>query len=82
MSAAQLHGFFSFCPAADLSQPDFKLQVSKDQKTTTLFVSDPLTAIFKDGRQLTLRDVFAEKLHYKVTYRKNRSTGKVRPCSS
>nr|CAD67771.1 tissue factor 1 [Tetraodon nigroviridis]CAD67784.1 tissue factor 1 [Tetraodon nigroviridis] len=67
-----------FCPYNDteIGKPDFKLEVSEDQRKTTLFVSDPLTALFKDGRQLTLRDVFADKLMYKVTYRKNRSTGK------
>ncbi|CAF92639.1 unnamed protein product, partial [Tetraodon nigroviridis] len=68
--------FLSACPAAEIGKPDFKLEVSEDQRKTTLFVSDPLTALFKDGRQLTLRDVFADKLMYKVTYRKNRSTGK------
>lgn len=69
--------FSPACHVADISKPDFKLQVSEDKKTTTLFVSDPLTALFKDGRQLTLRDIFTDKLMYKVTYRKNKSTGKV-----
>ncbi|XP_029979816.1 tissue factor-like [Sphaeramia orbicularis] len=67
-----------FCPMedTDILRPDFKLHVSEDKRKTTLYVSDPLTAIFKDGRQLTIRDVFGERLEYKVTYRRNQSTGK------
>lgn len=69
--------FLSACHVAGLGKPDFKLEVSKDKKKTTLFVTEPLTALFKDGRQLTLRDIFTDKLMYKVMYRKNKSTGKV-----
>ncbi|XP_028290326.1 coagulation factor III, tissue factor a [Gouania willdenowi] len=66
-----------FCPYKDtiIGQPDFRLQVSEDKRKTTLFVSDPLTALFQDGRQLNIRDVFNEQLQYKVTYRRNKSTG-------
>lgn len=65
-----------------MGKPDFKLEVSEDQRKTTLVVMDPPTALFKDGRQLTLRDIFTDKLMYKVTYRRNRSTGKVRDLST
>nr|XP_020470993.1 tissue factor-like [Monopterus albus] len=67
-----------FCPykETNISSPDFKLVVSKDKKKTTLHVTDPLTALFKDGRQLNIRDIFSDQLQYKVTYRKNKSTGK------
>ncbi|KAK5849742.1 hypothetical protein PBY51_014051 [Eleginops maclovinus] len=67
-----------FCPYKDteIGRPDFKLQVSEDKKKTTLYVSDPLTAIFKDGHQQTIRDIFSDQLQYKVTYRRNKSTGK------
>uniref|UniRef100_A0A3Q2XVX5 Tissue factor n=1 Tax=Hippocampus comes TaxID=109280 RepID=A0A3Q2XVX5_HIPCM len=67
-----------FCPAndTDIGRPDFKLEVSDNKKTTTLYVTDPLTALFRDGRQLNIRDIFSDKLHYKVTYRKNKSSGK------
>uniref|UniRef100_A0A3B4XEP3 Tissue factor n=2 Tax=Seriola lalandi dorsalis TaxID=1841481 RepID=A0A3B4XEP3_SERLL len=67
-----------FCPYkdTDIGRPDFKLEVSEDKKKTTLYVTDPLTALFKDGRQLSIRDVFSEQLHYRVTYRRNKSTGK------
>ncbi|XP_056290332.1 coagulation factor IIIa [Pseudoliparis swirei] len=67
-----------FCPYkdTDIGRPDFKLQVSDDKKKTTLYVEDPLTAIFKDGRQLNIRDVFSDQLLYRVTYRRNKSTGR------
>ncbi|XP_037612436.1 coagulation factor IIIa [Sebastes umbrosus] len=67
-----------FCPYkdTDIGRPDFKLMVSEDKKKTTLFVTDPITALFKDDRQLNIRDVFSNQLRYKVTYRKNKSTGK------
>ncbi|XP_077365067.1 coagulation factor III, tissue factor a [Festucalex cinctus] len=67
-----------FCPAneTDIGRPDFKLEVSNNKSKTTLFVTEPLTALFKDNRQLNIRDVFLEKLQYKVTYRKNKSSGK------
>ncbi|XP_029955576.1 coagulation factor III, tissue factor a isoform X2 [Salarias fasciatus] len=66
-----------FCPHSDtvIGRPDFKLRVSEDQQKTTLFVSDPLTAVFSDGRQLSVRDIFSEQLQYRVTYRRNKSTG-------
>lgn len=63
--------------AAAIGKPDFKLEVSEDKKKTTLYVEDPLTALFKDNRQLNVRDVYADKLMYRVTYRRNKSTGKV-----
>lgn len=77
MSAALIYGFLSACHIAGIGKPDFELEVSEDKKKTTLLVTDPLTALFQDGRQLTLRDIFTDKLMYKVTYRKNKSTGKV-----
>ncbi|XP_034562447.1 tissue factor-like [Notolabrus celidotus] len=67
-----------FCPYkdTDIGRPDFKLEVSEDKKTTTLYVTDPPTALFLDGRQLNIRDVFSDQLQYKVTYRKDKSSGK------
>lgn len=62
---------------ADIGKPDFKLEVSEDKKKITLHVTDPLTAVFKDGRQLNIRDIFSDDLQYLVTYRKSKSTGKV-----
>ncbi|KAK5614364.1 hypothetical protein CRENBAI_000604 [Crenichthys baileyi] len=65
-----------FCPCQDteIGRPDFNLKVSEDKKTT-LYVTDPPTALFKDGRQLSIRDIFSEKLQYRVMYRKKKSTG-------
>lgn len=71
-----IHWDFSF-HVADIGELDFKLEVSADKKKTSLLVTDPLTALFKDGHQLNIRDVFSDQLMYKVTYRKNKSTGKV-----
>ncbi|XP_034066593.1 coagulation factor IIIa [Gymnodraco acuticeps] len=67
-----------FCPSkdTDIGRPDFKLKVGEDKKKTTLYVSDPITALFKDGHQQTIRDIFSDQLQYKVTYRRNKSTGK------
>ncbi|XP_070709019.1 coagulation factor IIIa [Pempheris klunzingeri] len=67
-----------FCPYrdTDIGKPDFKLVVSEDKRKTTLHVIDPLTAVFKDGRQQNIRDIFADQLQYKVSYRKNKSSGK------
>ncbi|XP_039982230.1 coagulation factor IIIa [Xiphias gladius] len=67
-----------FCPYKDteIGKPDFKLEVNEDKKKTTLYVTDPLTTLFKDGQQLNIRDIFSDQLQYKVTYRKNKSTGK------
>lgn len=67
-----------FCPYKDtqIGRPDFRFEVSKDQKKITLYVTDPQTALFKDNRPLTIRDVFGDDLEYKVTYRKAKSTGK------
>ncbi|XP_029935657.1 coagulation factor III, tissue factor a [Myripristis murdjan] len=67
-----------FCPYkdTDIGKPDFKIEVSKDKRKTTLYVSDPLTALFENGRQLSIRDVFADELQYKVLYWRATSTGK------
>ncbi|XP_038132361.1 coagulation factor IIIa [Cyprinodon tularosa] len=66
-----------FCPYqdTDIGRPDFSLNVSQDQQTTTLYVSDPPTALFIGDRQLNIRDVFADDLRYRVKYRKKKSSG-------
>lgn len=67
-----------FCPYkdTDIGKPEFKLEMSEDKRKTILHVNDPLTALFQDGRQLSIRDIFSDQLQYKVTYRKNQSSGK------
>uniref|UniRef100_A0A3Q4MUP5 Tissue factor n=1 Tax=Neolamprologus brichardi TaxID=32507 RepID=A0A3Q4MUP5_NEOBR len=65
-----------FCPYHDteLDRPKFTLEVSKG--IATLNVTDSPTAIVSGQHLQTLRDVFSEHLHYRVTYWKNKSTGK------
>uniref|UniRef100_A0A3Q3W6M1 Tissue factor n=1 Tax=Mola mola TaxID=94237 RepID=A0A3Q3W6M1_MOLML len=62
--------------SSDIGKPDFKLEVSEDKKKTTLHVTDLLTNVFKDGHQQNIRDIFGDKLKYRVNYGKNKSTGK------
>ncbi|XP_071756276.1 coagulation factor III, tissue factor a [Centroberyx gerrardi] len=67
-----------FCPYkdTDIGRPDFKMEVSKDKRMITLYVADPLTAVFEGSRQLSIRDIFADELQYKVFYRRAKSSGK------
>uniref|UniRef100_A0A673WR32 Tissue factor n=1 Tax=Salmo trutta TaxID=8032 RepID=A0A673WR32_SALTR len=69
-----------FTPYNDtlIGRPEFKLEMSKDKRKITLYVEDPLTALFNEqNQQRTIRDVFADELQYKVTFGKATSTGKV-----
>ncbi|XP_062335303.1 coagulation factor IIIa isoform X1 [Osmerus eperlanus] len=67
-----------FCPYKDtqIGRPEVTVEVSEDKRKITLHVKDPLTALFRDSRALSIRDVFADDLQYRVTYRKAQSTGK------
>ncbi|XP_077479905.1 coagulation factor III, tissue factor a [Stigmatopora argus] len=67
-----------FCPFndTDVGRPDFKLEVTNNKKKTMLYVTDPLTALFKEDHQLDIRDIFLKNLNYKVTYGRNKSSGK------
>ncbi|XP_024136303.1 coagulation factor IIIa [Oryzias melastigma] len=67
-----------FCPYKDteIGRLDFELIRNEDKTSTTLQVTDSLTAVFRDGRQLSIRDIFSDQLQYKVTYWRNQSTGK------
>uniref|UniRef100_A0A673WF57 Tissue factor n=1 Tax=Salmo trutta TaxID=8032 RepID=A0A673WF57_SALTR len=69
-----------FTPYNDtlIGRPEFKLEMSKDKRKITLYVEDPLTALFNEqNQQRTIRDVFADELQYKVTFGKATSTGKI-----
>ncbi|XP_030625271.1 coagulation factor III, tissue factor a [Chanos chanos] len=69
----------NFCPYEDtiIGKPEFKIEVSKDHRKITLYVTDILTAIFNEENQrLSIRDIFKDDLQYKVTYRRAESTGK------
>ncbi|KAL1006684.1 hypothetical protein UPYG_G00075350 [Umbra pygmaea] len=60
-----------------LGRPEFKIKVSEDKRTITLYVEDPPTALFNEKDQTrTIRDVFGDDLQYKVTFGKATSTGK------
>lgn len=65
-----------FCPYDDteIDRPKFTLEVSKGKATLT--VTDSPTAIVNGQHLQTLRDIFSEQLHYRVTYWKDKSTGK------
>lgn len=67
-----------FCPSQDtvIGSPSFRLEVGQDQRSTTVFIRDPLTALFREQQQLSLRDVYGDQLDYRVSYRRNKSTGK------
>uniref|UniRef100_A0A4W5LWG4 Tissue factor n=1 Tax=Hucho hucho TaxID=62062 RepID=A0A4W5LWG4_9TELE len=68
-----------FTPYNDtlIGRPEFKIEVSKDKRKITLYVEDPLTALFNEhNQQRTIRDVFADELQYKVTFGKATNTGK------
>ncbi|XP_014832234.1 PREDICTED: tissue factor-like [Poecilia mexicana] len=75
----------TFCPYRDtqIGSPTFNLTVHEDKRTVTLHVTDPLTAVFKDDHQLSIRDIFSDELQYKVSYQKQQSTGsKIQTFSS
>ncbi|XP_051985052.1 coagulation factor IIIb [Xyrauchen texanus] len=67
----------TFCPYNDtlIGRPEFKIVVREDKKIM-LNISDPVTALQKNGRSLNIRDIFMKKLQYKIAYNKAGSTGK------
>ncbi|XP_036377782.1 coagulation factor IIIa [Megalops cyprinoides] len=68
----------TFCPYkdTDIGRPDFSIEVNKEKDNITLYIKDPPSAIYKDGKQLNMRDIFMNDLKYRVTYRRATSTGK------
>ncbi|KAJ8012299.1 hypothetical protein DPEC_G00067220 [Dallia pectoralis] len=67
-----------FCPYKDtqIGGPDFKIVQKGNNTKMTLHIQDPLTPLYKDGRLLTIRDIFKSNLKYKVIYSKAGSTGR------
>ncbi|KAJ8397564.1 hypothetical protein AAFF_G00438400 [Aldrovandia affinis] len=67
-----------FCPYEDtnIGKPEFKIEVSKDKRKITLYIKDPLSALYKDGRFLNMRDIFMGDLKYRVSYGKAQTSGK------
>nr|XP_019961836.1 PREDICTED: tissue factor isoform X1 [Paralichthys olivaceus] len=47
-----------------------------DERTVTVNITDILTSIHENGKQLTIRDIFKNDLKYKVSYYKSGSTRK------
>lgn len=67
-----------FCLAV-IGSPKFKIEVSKDERKTTLYVEDIPTAVLDAQKQTrTIQDIFKNDLHYRITYNKAKSSGKVR----
>ncbi|XP_051556388.1 tissue factor-like [Myxocyprinus asiaticus] len=66
----------TFCPYNEtlIGRPEFKIVVRED-KSITLLIIDPITALHKNGRSLNIRDIFKKNLKYKVSYHKAGSTG-------
>ncbi|XP_076850735.1 coagulation factor III, tissue factor a [Brachyhypopomus gauderio] len=74
-----------FCPYNDtmIGRPEFRIAVSKDQRTITLYVKDIQTAVLNGQKQSqSIRDIFKDDLQYKVFYRKAKSTGKKEKIST
>ncbi|XP_036410326.1 tissue factor-like [Megalops cyprinoides] len=67
-----------FCPYKDtvIGRPDFKMEVNEEKGKITLYIEDPLSAIYQGDTLLSMRDIFKNDLKYRVTYRKAGSTGK------
>ncbi|TSK13578.1 Alpha-actinin-4 [Bagarius yarrelli] len=65
-----------FSPYNDtvIGAPAFSVDVDENG-TLVLHITDQLTALYRDGRHLTLRDVFKHDLKYSIMYNKAGSTG-------
>ncbi|GAA6090039.1 tissue factor-like isoform X1 [Tachysurus ichikawai] len=66
-----------FCPYDDtvIGAPQFSINLDEN-KTIVLHIADQQTALYTDGRHLTLRDVFKHDLKYSIMYNKAGSTRK------
>ncbi|KAG7320058.1 hypothetical protein KOW79_017201 [Hemibagrus wyckioides] len=66
-----------FCPYNDtvIGAPQFSVKLDKNN-TIVLHIADQQTALYRDGRHLTLRDVFKHDLKYSIVYNRAGSTGK------
>ncbi|XP_034468642.1 tissue factor-like [Hippoglossus hippoglossus] len=47
-----------------------------DERRVTVNITDTLTSVHVNGKQLTIRDIFKKDLKYKISYYKSGSTGK------
>ncbi|KAM9789253.1 tissue factor-like [Neosynchiropus ocellatus] len=60
---------------SEISQASFTVEPGEKGRVTVV-IDDPLTSIYKRGKQLTVRDVLKNDLKYKISYYKSGSTGK------
>ncbi|XP_062284616.1 tissue factor-like isoform X2 [Scomber scombrus] len=58
-----------------ISAVKFSVEVVEESNVTVM-ISDPVTSIHKQGRQLTIRDILKDDLKYKISYYKSGSTRK------
>ncbi|KAF6720428.1 Tissue factor [Oryzias melastigma] len=66
-----------FNPYRDSNISAAEFSVKQLNETTVLVnITDPLTAIHKKNKQLTIRDIFQNDLQYKISYYKSQSTRK------
>ncbi|XP_053529647.1 tissue factor isoform X2 [Ictalurus punctatus] len=65
-----------FCPYNDtvIGAPQFSVEMDENG-TIVLHMAEQQTALYRDGRHLTLRDVFKHDLKYSIIYNKAGSTG-------
>ena len=68
---------FFFPLTAKIGSLNFKVIQNEDKTKMEVHIQDPQTAIKKNGRPMTIREIFREDLMYKVQYSKAGSTGKV-----
>ncbi|XP_060761492.1 tissue factor-like [Neoarius graeffei] len=66
-----------FCPYKDtvIGAPQFNVTLDEND-TIVLHITDQQTALYRDGRHLTLRDVFKHDLKYSIMYNKAGKTGR------
>ncbi|XP_053186234.1 tissue factor-like [Scomber japonicus] len=56
-----------------ISAVKFSVEVVEESNVTVM-ITDPVTSIHKQGRQLTIRDILKDDLKYKINYYKSGST--------
>ncbi|CAL8343328.1 unnamed protein product [Merluccius merluccius] len=70
-----LHITETECDLSDVLSPN-RLEAHGDNGSVALHITDPLTSVYHDQRQLTIREVFKEDLMYKISYQQVGSTRK------
>ncbi|XP_008333041.1 tissue factor-like [Cynoglossus semilaevis] len=60
---------------SNISAANFTVHIV-NKRTVAVNITDPLTGIHENNKQLSIRDVFRKDLKYKISYYKSGSTGK------